>query len=76
VTGHVGSALPQKREGPVRELPVCEGANILDDNLLACSEAHIRKVFQMLEGQKNYIAERFSRVDLRRPELGRGTLSC
>jgi hypothetical protein len=42
----------QKREGPVRELPVCEGANILDDNLLACSEAHIRKVFQMLEGQK------------------------
>jgi hypothetical protein len=40
------------REGPVRELPVRSGANILDDNLLACSESHIREVFQMLEGQK------------------------
>ena len=41
-----------KREGPVRELPVRDGANILDDNLLACSEFHIKKVFEMLEGQK------------------------
>jgi radical SAM superfamily enzyme YgiQ (UPF0313 family) len=40
------------REGPVRELPIREGWNILDDNLLACSEAHIRAVFGMLEGQK------------------------
>jgi hypothetical protein len=40
------------REGPVRELPVRLGANVLDDNLLACSESHIREVFQMLEGQK------------------------
>jgi radical SAM superfamily enzyme YgiQ (UPF0313 family) len=40
------------REGPVRELPVREGRNILDDNLMACSESHIKKVFQMLEGQK------------------------
>jgi radical SAM superfamily enzyme YgiQ (UPF0313 family) len=40
------------REGPVRELPVSQGWNCLDDNLLACSEAHIREVFQMLEMQK------------------------
>jgi hypothetical protein len=40
------------REGPVRELSIREGSNILDDNLLACSEPHIRKVFEMLEGQK------------------------
>ena len=26
--------------------------NVLDDNLLACSESHIQKVFQMLEKQK------------------------
>jgi hypothetical protein len=43
-----------KREGPVRELPIREGWNILDDNLLACSENHIREVFQMLEGQKRH----------------------
>jgi hypothetical protein len=40
------------REGPVRELPVRVGNNVLDDNLMACSESHIREVFQMLEGQK------------------------
>jgi radical SAM superfamily enzyme YgiQ (UPF0313 family) len=41
-----------KREGPVRELPIRAGGNILDDNLLACSESHIRAVFKMLEEQK------------------------
>ena len=40
------------REGPVRELSVSKGRNVLDDNLLACSESHIREVFNMLEGQK------------------------
>jgi radical SAM superfamily enzyme YgiQ (UPF0313 family) len=40
------------REGSVRELPVRPGRNVLDDNLLACSESHIRKVFEMLEDQK------------------------
>ena len=40
------------REGPVRELPIRSGSNLLDDNLMACSEPHIRRVFQMLEGQK------------------------
>jgi hypothetical protein len=41
-----------KREGPLRELPVRPGWNILDDNLMVCSETHILSVFQMLEGQK------------------------
>jgi hypothetical protein len=42
-----------KREGrEVRELPICEGWNVLDSNLLACSEPHIRAVFAMLKKQK------------------------
>ena len=42
-----------KREGNVRELPITEGWNVLDDNLLACSEKHIRSVFSMLARQKH-----------------------
>ena len=41
-----------KREGGLRELPICEGHNVLDDNLMACSERHIRAVFDMLKRQK------------------------
>ena len=41
-----------KREGNIRELPIFSGWNVLDDNLLACSETHIRAVFAMLNGQK------------------------
>jgi len=42
-----------KREGQaVRELPITEGWNVLDDNLLACSDAHIKAVFAMLAKQK------------------------
>ena len=45
-----------KREGQViRELPVTEGWNVLDDNLLACSSHHIEAVFAMLRQQKNPI---------------------
>lgn len=41
-----------KRDGTeVRELPICDGYNVLDDNLLACSESHIRAVFDMLRRQ-------------------------
>jgi len=41
-----------KRDGAAaRELPICDGWNVLDDNLLACSEAHIRAVFAMLARQ-------------------------
>jgi hypothetical protein len=41
------------REGNVRELPINDGWNILDDNLLACSADHINKVFEMLKRQKH-----------------------
>jgi hypothetical protein len=41
-----------KRENGLHELPVQDGWNVLDDNLLACSTDHIEKVFQMLERQK------------------------
>lgn len=40
------------REGKLRELPITEGNIIQDNNLLACSKEHIRKVFAMLKDQK------------------------
>lgn len=40
-----------RREGGIRELPIRDGWNILDSNLLACSESHIRSVFAMLARQ-------------------------
>lgn len=41
-----------RREGrTIRELPITDGYNILDDNLLACSDDHIRAVFAMLKRQ-------------------------
>ena len=41
-----------KREGRIRELPITEGYNVLDSNLLQCSEKHIKAVFAMLNRQK------------------------
>ncbi|GHU09865.1 hypothetical protein FACS1894151_08540 [Spirochaetia bacterium] len=42
-----------RREGEtLRELPITEGWNVLDDNLLACTDDHIKAVFVMLERQK------------------------
>jgi len=40
-----------KREGGIRELKITEGYNVLDSNLLACSEGHIKAVFDMLSHQ-------------------------
>ncbi len=40
-----------KREGPLRELSIKPGWNVQDDNLLACSDSHIRAVFAMLRQQ-------------------------
>lgn len=40
-----------KREGAIRELQIKDGYNILDSNLLACSEKHINAVFDMLARQ-------------------------
>jgi hypothetical protein len=42
-----------KREGGIRELPIVDGWNVQDDNILACSEAHVREVFAMLRRQKD-----------------------
>lgn len=44
-----------KREPRLLELTVRDGTNVLDDNLLACSEGHIREVFAMLGRQKKQI---------------------
>lgn len=41
-----------KREGGIAELPIRDGWNVLDSNLLACSEKHVRAVFAMLARQK------------------------
>jgi len=39
----------------VRELTITEGYNLLDNNILACSDDHIKKVFAMLQsGKKKY----------------------
>ena len=41
-----------KREGTLRELPITDGWTLLDNNILVCSEKHIRAVFDMLKRQK------------------------
>jgi hypothetical protein len=41
-----------KREPQLKELPVVDGWIVQDDNLLACSERHIRSVFDMLSRQR------------------------
>lgn len=43
------------REGGIRELPIHDGWNVLDSNLLACSDAHVRAVFEMLARQKREV---------------------
>lgn len=44
-----------RREGIIRELPLTEGHNLLDSNILACSDEHIKAVFSMLAaGKKKY----------------------
>ena len=40
------------RENGLHELEIKDGWNILDDNILACSDEHILKVFEMLKRQK------------------------
>lgn len=41
-----------RREGNIRELPIQNGFNVLDSNLLACSDIHILGTFMMLNEQK------------------------
>jgi hypothetical protein len=47
--------LVPKREGDIRELPIRAGHIVQDNNLLACSEKHIRAVFDMLGKQQQSI---------------------
>lgn len=42
-----------EREGDTRELPIIDGWNLLDSNILACSDNHIKKVFKMLKRQND-----------------------
>lgn len=44
-------SVPRREGYTLRELPITEGWNVLDDNLLACGEQHIRGVFEMLGRQ-------------------------
>jgi len=41
----------QQCEGPLRELPIRDGWNVMDNNLLACSPGHVAAVFEMLKRQ-------------------------
>ncbi|MFA5253024.1 MAG: hypothetical protein WC454_10635 [Phycisphaerae bacterium] len=43
--------VPEREGYRLRRLPITDGWNVLDDNLLACGEDHIRKVFDMLSRQ-------------------------
>ena len=40
-----------RREPALKQLDIVPGYNLLDDNILACSEAHVRAVFAMLKEQ-------------------------
>jgi len=44
-------AVPKREYNGLHELQIKDGWNVLDDNLLACSEGHIRDVFRMLKRQ-------------------------
>lgn len=46
-----GFCLVPQREGRLRELPIRDGWDVADNNLLACSRRHISRVFRMLHRQ-------------------------
>lgn len=50
-----GWCVVPKREGQIRELEIKPGWIVQDNNLLACSERHIRAVFDMLREQDRAI---------------------
>ena len=49
---HCWFCVAPRREGGLRELEIKDGWIIADNNLLQCSEGHIRGVFDMLKRQK------------------------
>jgi len=52
---HCWFCVVPKREGGIRELEIKDGWNLLDSNLLACSDQHIKAVFAMLKRQNHAI---------------------
>jgi hypothetical protein len=52
---HCPWCLVPAREGGIRELPIMAGWNVLDNNILACSDHHLDAVFRMLDGQRHPI---------------------
>lgn len=45
-------SVPRCARGVIRELPIYDGYNICDDNILGTSETHFRAVIEMLRRQK------------------------
>jgi len=41
-----------RREGTLHELEIQDGWNVLDNNILGCSDQHVKDVFEMLKRQK------------------------
>jgi len=58
-----------KREKQIRELQIKDGNNLIDNNLLACSEKHIAEVFKMLSDKKSIVFEGIY-ANLVTPEIG------
>lgn len=50
-----GFCLVPEREGNIRELEIYPGNIIQDNNILACSKEHLKKVFAMLKEQRDII---------------------
>lgn len=48
-------SVPKREGGEIRELPIMNGFNLIDDNILACSDNHIQKTLEMLARQKTPI---------------------
>ena len=46
-------SVPRCAHGVIRELPIVDGWNILDDNILGTSEHHFRAVCEMLKRQEH-----------------------
>lgn len=51
---HCPNCKVPKREGKLRLLPICDGYDILDNNILATPKEHVEAVFKMLLRQKEY----------------------
>lgn len=61
---HCRFCMVHDREGSLKELPVCEGNIIQDNNFLQCSRQHKDKVFEMLRKQKGICFKGGLEVDL------------